>query len=157
MRVGTINFGTDFSNFKDCYLDWLIEKKPVVLSCRICGMKLAPFVEHVGPRNAGWVKVQGRYGGYICHQCYGHGMHMTHEGLDTCFQMPIIGGIKVSHLQKVYKRVLLRPPQSGRLCPMMDLGGAWELQYLRGMCDLYRRVRKVEAETAQIFFCNKRF
>lgn len=62
--------------------DFILERKYVVLRCHICGQKLAPFISHHGPKGCGWVKVKGKYTGYICHQCYDHGMCVSHEGLD---------------------------------------------------------------------------
>ena len=76
-----------WENYRDLLHDYYWERKHAVLVCQICGQKLAPFITYIGSKSAGWVRVRGRYGGFICHQCYGHGMCMTHEGLDELKDM----------------------------------------------------------------------
>lgn len=65
--------------FTDDLYDYYYERRYCVITCATCGQKLAPFLTHFGPRACGWVRVSGKHGEFICHQCYGHGMNWTNE------------------------------------------------------------------------------
>lgn len=72
-----INNKIDWFNIKDILSVYYWEKKKVIITCKRCGQKIAPFIEYNSPTTCGWYKLI--YGdikkkkGYICHQCVDHG------------------------------------------------------------------------------------
>lgn len=81
MIIGKIDFSRpnrkfpkcdmDLYNLKNCLYDYTFEKKHVVITCRFCGRVLAPCVEHMGPREAGWERLGKHW--WLCHPCVYHG------------------------------------------------------------------------------------
>ena len=72
MRKRLVFTRIDFENLRDYLYDYRMDRKHVIIECALCGQLLIPFIQHAGPRNCGWERLQGKHGQWICHQCYSH-------------------------------------------------------------------------------------
>ncbi len=90
MIIGKIDFdkpkrkvprwNIDFYNFKNCLYDYYFERRHIILTCRFCGQLLAPCVEHIGPKEAGFERLGKHW--WLCHQCVYHGGPWYGTGVD---------------------------------------------------------------------------
>ena len=63
---------------------WIWKKRRKVLTCHICGRKMAPFLEGYGPKACGWMKLKGKtYNPWICHSCLEHSESVVSEERKT--------------------------------------------------------------------------